>query len=172
PPPAAQYIRRHVNLFSVPHTVTEDLARQPTVTVKKITPASVREFLRRSQGSSHGDLSRALLEFCLSDCNPPAALDECKAIWAQLRGVPLLPLANGTAGTFPKTFFLGGKQSFVLGTRRQQGLLPQLKGRFVHLNATRRLAKFFERDEFLEVGARGRDRRFVSLAFDTSLHQE
>ncbi|CAN0280307.1 unnamed protein product, partial [Scytosiphon promiscuus] len=80
-----------------------------------------------------------------------SALDVCRAVWAQLRGVPLLPLANGTAGTFPKTYFLGGRQSFVLATRRQQGLLPQLKGRFVHLNATRRLAKFFERDEFLEM---------------------
>lgn len=55
-----QYIRRHVNLFSVPHTVTEDLARQPTVTVKKITPASVREFLRRSQGSSNADMGRVV----------------------------------------------------------------------------------------------------------------
>lgn len=46
-----QYVRQHVNLFSVPHTVTEDLARQSGVTVRKITPASVREFLRRSPGS-------------------------------------------------------------------------------------------------------------------------
>lgn len=45
-----QYIRRHVNLFSVPHTVTEDLARQPGVAARKISPASVREFLRRSPG--------------------------------------------------------------------------------------------------------------------------
>ena len=46
----------------MPHTVTEDLARQPTVTVKKITPASVREFLRRSQGGSHADM-RGVVEF-------------------------------------------------------------------------------------------------------------
>ena len=46
-----------MNLFSVPHTVTEDLSRQPAVTVKKITPSSVREFLRRTQGS--GDIARA-----------------------------------------------------------------------------------------------------------------
>lgn len=39
-----------MNLFSVPHTVTEDLARQPGVVPRKITPASVREFLRRSPG--------------------------------------------------------------------------------------------------------------------------
>lgn len=90
----------------------------------------------------------------------------CKAVWAQLRGLPLLPLANGTAGTFPKTYFLGGKQSFVLATRRQQGLLPQLKGRFVHLNATRRLSKFFERDEFLEVCMHdGRGTVFLRLSF-------
>lgn len=83
-----------------------------------------------------------------------AALDKCKAVWKELRGVPLLPLANGTAGSFPSSFLLGGggRQRFILGTRRQQGLLPQLKGRFVHLKATRRLARFFERDEFLEVG--------------------
>lgn len=35
----------------MPHTVTEDLARQPTVSVNKITPASVRYFLRRSKDS-------------------------------------------------------------------------------------------------------------------------
>lgn len=46
-----QYIRRHVNLFSVPHTVTEDLARQPGVSVQQITPASVRQFLCRSPGN-------------------------------------------------------------------------------------------------------------------------
>ena len=39
-----------MNLFSVPHMVTEDLARQPGVTVNKISPASVRQFLRRSKG--------------------------------------------------------------------------------------------------------------------------
>lgn len=45
----------------MPHTVTEDLARQPTVTVKKITPASVREFLRRSNSvSPQGDLGRVV----------------------------------------------------------------------------------------------------------------
>lgn len=81
-----------------------------------------------------------------------SALDKCKTVWKELRGVPLLPLANGTAGSFPASFSLGGRQRFILGTRRQQGLLPQLKGRFVHLKATRRLARFFERDEFLEVG--------------------
>lgn len=53
-----QYIRRHVNLFSVPHTVTEDLARQPTVTINKITPSSVRQFLHRPRG----DITRAAVE--------------------------------------------------------------------------------------------------------------
>lgn len=80
-----------------------------------------------------------------------SALDKCKAVWKELQGVSLLPLANGGAGTFPTSFVLGGRQRFILGTRQQQGLMPQLSGRFVHLKATRRLAKFFERDEFLEV---------------------
>lgn len=81
-----------------------------------------------------------------------SALDKCKAVWKELRGVPLLPLANGTAGSFPSsTFMLGGGKKYVLATRRQQGLLPQLKDRFVHLKATRRLARFFEHDSFLEV---------------------
>ena len=81
-----------------------------------------------------------------------SALDKCKAVWKELRGVPLLPLANGTAGSFPSSFLLGGRKRFILGTRKQQGLLPQLKHRFVHLKATRRLARFFEHDSFLEVG--------------------
>lgn len=33
------------------------------MTVKKITPASVREFLRRSQGGSHADMGRGVVEF-------------------------------------------------------------------------------------------------------------
>lgn len=82
-----------------------------------------------------------------------SALDKCKRVWKELQGVSLLPLANGGVGTFPTSFALGGRQRFIVGSRQQQGLMPQLKGRFVHLKATRRLAKFFERDEFLGVGA-------------------
>lgn len=80
-----------------------------------------------------------------------SAMDRCKVVWKELQGVPLLPLANGTAGSFPTAFALAGRKRFVVGTRRQQGLLPKLTDRFVHLKATRRLARFFERDDFLEV---------------------
>ncbi|CAN0554932.1 unnamed protein product, partial [Ectocarpus sp. 12 AP-2014] len=78
-------------------------------------------------------------------------MDKCKVVWKELQGVPLLPLANGTAGSFPTAFALAGRKRFVVGTRRQQGLLPKLTDRFVHLKATRRLARFFERADFLEV---------------------
>lgn len=75
----------------MPHTVTEDLARQPSVTVDKITPTSVRQFLRRSKADvtrfavtgrpdaagmgreqlSDTDILLEILEYCLSDCPPP-----------------------------------------------------------------------------------------------------
>lgn len=75
----------------MPHTVTEDLARQPSVTVDMITPTSVRKFLRRSKGDvarfaiasrpnaagmgrdqlSDTDVLLEILEYCLSDCPPP-----------------------------------------------------------------------------------------------------
>lgn len=49
-----------MNLFSVPHTISEDLARQPGIAVRNITPGSVREFLRRSPS----DITRrALVDF-------------------------------------------------------------------------------------------------------------
>lgn len=75
----------------------------------------------------------------------------CKKTWEELQGVPLLPLASGRAGTFRRPLPFGGGDRFILATRRQQGLIPQLKPRFVHLKAARRLKKYFERTEFLEV---------------------
>ena len=80
-----------------------------------------------------------------------STMSTCKAIWRELRGVPLLPLANGKAGTFAASMSIGGGQKYILGTRRQQGLMPQLKGRFVHPKASRRLQKFFSCDDFLQV---------------------
>ncbi|CAM9871897.1 unnamed protein product, partial [Laminaria digitata] len=74
----------------------------------------------------------------------------CKRVWRELRGVPLLPLANGKAGTF-SSLSLGGSQQYILGTRRQQGLMPQLKGKFVHPKALRRLHKFFGCEDFLQM---------------------
>lgn len=80
-----------------------------------------------------------------------STLSSCKKNWEELRGVPLLPLADGSAGTFRKSRVLGGGVPYILATRRQQGLMKQLKGRFVHLKASRRLKAFFDRDEFLQV---------------------
>lgn len=79
------------------------------------------------------------------------SLRECKETWKELHGVPLLPLASGAAGTFGTSRAVGGGKGYMLATRRQQGLIPQLKGTFVHLKATRRLKQFFECDAFLQV---------------------
>lgn len=79
----------------------------------------------------------------------------CKKTWEQLHGVPLLPLASGRAGTFRKPLPFGGGDRYILASRRQQAIIPQLKNRFVHLKAARRLRKFFERDDFLQVGDEG-----------------
>lgn len=73
-------------------------------------------------------------------------------LWGQLCGVPLLPLANGKAGYLGPYIVSRGAQRFIMASRRQQGLIKPLSGRFVHLKAIRRLAKFFDCDEFLKVG--------------------
>lgn len=65
--------------------------------------------------------------------------------------MPLLPLANGKAGTFGKPMAVGEGKRYILATRRQQGLIPQLKDRFVHLKVVKRLTKFFGQDAFLKV---------------------
>lgn len=80
-----------------------------------------------------------------------STLRECKETWKELHGVPLLPLASGAAGTFGTSRAVGGGKGYMLATRRQQGLIPQLKGTFVHLKAIRRLKQFFECDAFLQV---------------------
>lgn len=80
------------------------------------------------------------------------AMSGCKKIWEELHSVPLLPLASGKPGMFRRHLSFGGGDRYILANRRQQGLIPQLKSRFVHLKAYRRLKKFFDRDEFLEVG--------------------
>lgn len=81
-------------------------------------------------------------------------LNKSMDMWGQLHGVPLLPLANGKAGHLGTSLASRGAQRFIVATRRQQGLIKPLSGRFVHLKAIRRLAKFFECDEFLKVGKR------------------
>lgn len=78
-------------------------------------------------------------------------MSRCKKTWQELHGVQLLPLASGAAGMFGKTHAYASGDRYILATRRQQGLIPQLKSRFVHLKAARRLKKFFDRDEFLQV---------------------
>lgn len=71
-----------------------------------------------------------------------------KTRWRELLGVPLLPLAGVTAGAFGA---VGGGRKHILASRRQQNLIPQLRQRFVHLKAARRLKRFFDRDDFLQV---------------------
>lgn len=76
----------------------------------------------------------------------------CQKTWAQLHGVPLLPLANGQAGTFRTSRSFSGRDRYILASRRQQSIIPKLNSRFIHPKAVLRLKAFFERDEFLEVG--------------------
>lgn len=79
------------------------------------------------------------------------SLSRCRKIWRELVGVPLLPLADGTAGSFGSSIVPIGNDRYILATRRQQGLLPPLKSRFVHPKAATRLRDLFRLDEFLEV---------------------
>lgn len=72
-------------------------------------------------------------------------------IWKELYSVQLLPLASGGAGGFGSSFAMGRAQRYVLASRRQHGLMRQLKGRLVNLKAARRLSTFFECDHFLQV---------------------
>ncbi|CAN0364519.1 unnamed protein product [Discosporangium mesarthrocarpum] len=91
-------------------------------------------------------------------------MDQCKQKWRELHGVALLPLALGSAGTLGRGS-AGG--NFILASRGQQQLLPQLKNKFVHLKAARRLARFMECNEFLQIMG---IRRFSKEILAESLH--
>lgn len=79
---------------------------------------------------------------------PDSTPREPEGAWKQLHGVPLLPLASGAVGTFCA---MEGGKGYLLATRRQQGLIPQLKAKFVHLKAAKGLKQFFDCDAFLQV---------------------
>ncbi|CAM9618016.1 unnamed protein product, partial [Phaeothamnion confervicola] len=150
-----EFVERRLSLFQVPHTVTGDLMTS-SVPINELTPEQIRRFLhgRRMLADelSKPRLPLEVLAFCLSDCPPPtpgAPLPPGRrpvaSRWAELVGLPLLPLANGGVGTF------GAGTPFVLATRRQQRLFPSLAHRFVSIETLDRLAPWFADDNFLRA---------------------
>ena len=90
-----------------PKDVCESFARhcEDSDAVRTLSPAAVRAMLRRTDIPHPALDSRkralALLEYVLSDVNPADPMGA-----ADLTGVPLVPLTNGTLGTFA---FRGGR---------------------------------------------------------------
>jgi len=137
------FVRHSFPLFQVPHQVTEDLLNFGAV-VRDVTPTQIRKFLR-SPANQTVDIKQVprlgieLLEFCLSDSEISSgiALETLRRLWVEMHGVPLLPLEDGTFGTFSRS------SPFILANYEQQALLPQLKSRFVSLEAQKKFSRFF-----------------------------
>ena len=96
----AKYFRATISIFTVPLMVVEDLARVE-IKMKQLTPSFARHMLK-VQGPRHAAYLRhkpkealELLEFCLADI-PPTNGEQSKGICNELRGLCLMPLADGT----------------------------------------------------------------------------
>ena len=144
----ASFAQLHFPSFTLPKQVVADCSRLLLSRVHCLTPAVMRKFLRNfSAASIHAGICLPLLEFCLKDVPLPLPAEDAP-IWSEFHGLPVLPLADGSAGVLRLKQQRG---KYLLASYNQQQLLPHLGKSLVSLDAQRRLRAYFEDRTFVQL---------------------
>ncbi len=151
-------------MFNVPGIVAHDIIFSGTK-LQTLSPAMARNFIKR--GMRREDLLRAVkddrflalevLKFCLLDGKPPASneavTDQVRAVWRDVIGLPLMPMADGSIGTlgFKGDAIFGTGGGAIMASREKQALLPSVSSVFIDPLASNRLKEWTECEEFLQI---------------------
>merc|ERR1740124_501408 len=144
----ATFFLQHMSLFTIPKLVVEDLTHFG-INMNQLTPSGARNFLKGDRHTQyltgHPKDALAMLEYCLADLRNETSFDTgskaacvCKN---ELMGLRLLPLSDGTVGSFGK--------EIIVATTEQQVFLPHLRNKFLSPFATNKLHHFLSNPEFL-----------------------
>ncbi|CAH0517172.1 unnamed protein product [Peronospora belbahrii] len=144
----ASFAQLHFPALDVPTRILQDCLRLLPSSIYSVTPKVMRRFLKsESSFAIHSDVCLSLLEYCLSDLPFPLP-SETDPVWAELHGLCLLPLEDGSIGVLRIN---QRRTNYVLASFNQVELLRPLGHLFVSVVASQRLHKFFSDTRFTSV---------------------
>jgi len=146
----ANFFLQHMSLFTIPKLVVEDLTHF-NIQTRQLTPSDARIFLKGDKHTqylaSHPKDALAILEYCLADLLKETSFDvgtkAASICNNELIGLRLLPLADGSVGSFGK--------EIIIATAEQQMFLPHLRSKFLSSFATHKLHHFLSNPRFLHT---------------------
>uniref|UniRef100_A0A7S2UD61 U-box domain-containing protein n=1 Tax=Attheya septentrionalis TaxID=420275 RepID=A0A7S2UD61_9STRA len=147
----ADFFHANITIFKVPYRIFDDLNRFD-IPSRQLTPSTVRSVLKTQVSharwlANRPDDALQLLEYCLSDLASVENIAEdasanhiCRS---EIRGLVLMPLADGSVGTMGR--------SFIVASAQQQRLLPTITNKFMSISAMQRLDKFLKKPGFMNA---------------------